>query len=89
MKEYSVAVIFWDDHYSASRQSIPSDPDNLFPPVLSIGLVIEETEKVIVLMHDLEKHEDHDESTYTVILKSAIVGRKDYGTIQLEPPRKE
>lgn len=87
MKEYSIVVVLWDDHYSASRQPLPKDPDNFLSPVLSVGIIVKETKKVLVLVHDIERWDDQDDLSYTVILKSTIVGRKEYGRIKLKKPR--
>lgn len=88
MKEYSIAVIFWDDHYSASRETLPFDPDGLMTPVMSVGIIVEESDKSVLLVHDIERYQDRDDCTYTRILKGTIVGRKNFGTIEIEEPRR-
>lgn len=89
MKEYEVAVILWDDHRYINRDRLPINPDDLFSyPTLSVGLILGETEKALVLVHDIERFDDRDDSTYTVILKSTVVGKKVYGKIELDEIRK-
>lgn len=87
LKEYDIAIIFWEDHYIATSSSLPEDIDDV-TPTLSVGLIIEETDKALVLAHDIEKYNERDDLTYTVILKNAVVGKKIYGQIQLEEPRR-
>lgn len=87
MKDYDVAVVLWEDHFHISRDSLPTNPDEE-NPTLSVGLIMKETEKVIVLVHDIEKYDEHDDFSYLVIYKSLILGIKKYGTIKLRKPRK-
>lgn len=88
MKEYSLVAVLWDDHTAASRTSLPKNPDKFIVTVLSVGLILEETEKVIVLASDVEKYSDRDDVSYIVIVKSTIISRKIYGTLKLKKPRK-
>jgi len=87
LKEYDIAVIFWEDHYHATTSSLPQNIDDV-TPTLSVGLIIEETDKALVIAHDIEKYDERDDLSYTVILKNAVVGRKVYGSIQIEEPRR-
>jgi len=87
LKEYDIAVVLWEDHFHATTSQLPSDVDDV-SPTLSVGLVVEETEKVLVIAHDVERYNDRDDLSYTVILKNAIVGKKVYGSITIEEPRR-
>lgn len=88
MRDYSIAVILWEDHTAASRTNLPKNPDKFITPVLSVGLIIEETDKVLVLASDIERYEERDDVSYIVIIKSTIISRKIYGTIKITKPRK-
>jgi hypothetical protein len=88
MKQYSIAAILWEDHFWASRTELPKDPDAEINLTLSIGLIMDETDKVLVLVHDIERYNDRDDTTFTVILKPTIKGRQEYGTIEIEEPRR-
>jgi hypothetical protein len=87
LKEYDIAIIFWEDHYSVVSSTLPENIDDV-TPTLSVGLIIEETDKALVLAHDIEKYTERDDLTYTVILKNAVVGKKVYGKIKIEEPRR-
>jgi hypothetical protein len=83
--EFEVVVVLWEDHIRTDRSSIPSNPDELFQrPTLSIGVLLKETPKSILVVSDIERYDDRDEGTYMVILKNSILGIKKYGTIQIE-----
>lgn len=82
MTQYDIVAIFWDDHMQVTRQELIDDPDELFgKPMLSIGILYKETDKAVLLVHDVE---NNNTASYMVILKSAIVTRKKYGQIKLE-----
>lgn len=88
MKEYEIVAILWEDHYHTSRSSIPKNPDRIVArPTLTIGVLISETKKTMLVAHDIERYEDRDDSSYTVILKKAVVSRKGYGKISLDKIR--
>lgn len=89
MKQYSIETIIWEDHFSVLTGTLPADPDNFVNPTLSVGIVIDETKKVIILAHDIERYDERDDVSFTIIFKSCIIGRQKYGTIKIEQPRKE
>lgn len=85
MKGYPVVAIFWEDHYQCIRSPIPKNPDEIiYRPTLTVGLLLSETDKTVLVASDIERMEDADQATYTVILKSDIVGIKKYGKLKLE-----
>ncbi len=85
MREYEIVAVFWEDHIRATRSPLPDNPDDVFErPMLSVGILFEETDKSILLVSDFERYEDRDDATYMVILKNTIVGTKRYGTIELD-----
>lgn len=82
-----IAAIIWDDHVYVDRDKIPKNPEEILTTNLSIGIVYQETDKVIVLVNGIEAYEERDDVSYTVILKSTIQGIKEYGDIDLETLR--
>jgi hypothetical protein len=85
MKGYPVVAIFWEDHYQGIRSPIPKNPEEvIYRPTLTVGLLLSETEKCVLVASDIERMEEGDQATYTVILKTDIVGMKKYGKIKLE-----
>ena len=85
MSGYKVVAVFWEDHITNIGQEIPKDPDEVFEvPTLTVGILMRETEKSLLVAHDLERLAEEDSSIYTVILKSAVIGVKEFGEIDLE-----
>jgi len=88
LKDYEVAAIFWADHIRFEREPLKKNPDEEIRPTLSVGIIVNETDKVVVLASDIERYATRDDLNYMIIIKSAIVGRKTYGTIKMRKPRK-
>jgi hypothetical protein len=88
MKEYSIVAVLWEDHTAASRTTLPKNPEKFITSVLSVGVVLEETEKVLVLVSEIERYDERDDASYIVILKSTILNRKTFGTLKLRKPRR-
>lgn len=88
MKDYDVVVVLWEDHVAVSRSLFPTNPDEPVPPTLSVGLIMKETDKVIVLVHDIERYDERDDVSYIIIYKSTILNIKKYGTIKIRKPRR-
>jgi hypothetical protein len=85
MKGYKVVAVLWEDHVSRIGAQLPLNPDEAFEvPTLTVGILLRETEKSLLIAHDVERLEDIDNSTYTVLLKTAVVGVKEYGQIEIE-----
>jgi hypothetical protein len=85
MIDYKIVVVMWNDHVHIDRSPLPEDLEDLqLRPTLSIGAIIKETEEVLILASDIDRYEDGDDLSYTVIYKNAIVGQKEYGTIPIE-----
>lgn len=82
MEKYRIAVVIWEDHYHVNQGELPEDLDDI-KPTLTVGIVLKETEKALILAHDVEPYED---ISYSVILKHAILGIKEYGEIELNHP---
>ena len=86
--EYDIVLVLWEDHLSRDRYPIPLDPDELVErPTISVGILVRESPKAYVIASDLERYEDRDDATYTVILKSTVVGLEKYGKVQLSDLR--
>lgn len=83
MKEYSIVAVLWEDHTRVERESLPDDPDKVVIPTLSVGIIMQETKKVIVLVSNIERYVDSDDCNYLIIYKGSIIGQQDYGTIKL------
>jgi hypothetical protein len=88
--EFDIIAVFWEDHISGDRCPIPSNPDDLFNrPTLSVGILLSETEKSLLLVSNIERYDERDETTFMAILKSTVVAIQKYGTIPLEGLRTE
>lgn len=88
MSEYKVVAILWEDHITKMGAEIPKNPDEVFDiPTLTVGILMRETDKSLLIAHDLERLEEFDNSTYTVILKNAIINRREFGKLDLEEIR--
>jgi len=77
-----VVCILWLDHLHVNRSSL-GGWKKAQTPTLSIGLIVDETEKALVLASDIERYEERDDVTYTIIYKSAIQSIKEYGSIKI------
>lgn len=88
MKGYRVVAVLWEDHISKIGAEIPKNPDEVFEvPTLTVGILLRETDKSLLVAHDIERLTEVDNSIYTVILKSTVVSIKDYGVIKLDSIR--
>jgi hypothetical protein len=86
MNEYKIAAVIWNDHISVDRDSLPINPEDLIVRVISVGIILEETEEFVLLAHDIERYDNRDDSTYIVILRGTIKAIKIYGTIEIDGP---
>lgn len=85
MKGYRVIAVLWEDHISKIGAEIPKNPDEVFDvPTLTVGILLRETDKSLLVAHDIERLESIDNSTYTVILKSAVLSIRDFGKLKLD-----
>lgn len=83
MKGYPIIGVLWDDHITKVATEIPfgTDIDDELP-TLTVGILLSQTDKYIVIGHDVELGSNI--STYTKILKSTITNTTRYGNIELE-----
>lgn len=87
-KEYEVVAVFWEDHIHFDRSPIIENPSKAFKtPTLTVGILFKEDSKAIIILSDIERYEDRDEATYTVILKGTVVAIKSFGKIKLKSLR--
>jgi hypothetical protein len=88
MVEYPIMVVIWEDHVTKIASDIPKNPDDLIGfPTITVGFLLSESDRFYLLAHDIERYEEHDESTYTIILKSAVISTNSYGSIPLDEIR--
>ena len=88
MKEYEIVAVLWQDHQQIVRDILPKNPDSIVENcTLSVGIILEETKKCILLVSDIERTQDKDDATYLIILKSTIESIKKYGKIKLKVHR--
>jgi hypothetical protein len=88
MKSYKIVAVFWEDHIHIERSQMIHKPSDAFVmPTLSVGILYKEDDKALILMSDIERYEDRDEASYTVILKSTIINRKIFGSLKLKSLR--
>lgn len=85
MAEFKVVAVLWQDHMQVTRSSIPTDPDlALSHPTLTIGALLKKSKKSVIILSDLERYADRDEANYMIILRSDILGIKEYGVITID-----
>lgn len=81
---YKVVAVIWEDHRRIDREPLVSDPESLIFPTISFGVLIKKTKKLLVLVSDIERYEEADDATYTVIFRSTVTGIKEYGEIDID-----
>lgn len=87
-KNYEVVAVFWEDHIHFDRSPIVKKPSDAFKaPTLTVGILFREDDKALTVLSDIERYDDRDEATYTVILKSTVVAIKSFGKIKLKSLR--
>lgn len=82
-KKYKIVAVLWDDHIYVDRDKIPLNPDDELMTTLSIGIIYKQTEKSIILLNCVERYNDRDDASYTIILRSTIQAIQEYGEIEL------
>jgi len=88
MVEYPIVAIIWEDHVTRFSSEIPENADDVIgSPTLTVGILLTETDKSYLVAHDIERHEDRDDATYTVIIKNAVLSIKKFGDLSLDQIR--
>jgi hypothetical protein len=81
---YSIEIILWEDHTLVERGTIPDNPDEFVEPTLSVGIVMKETDKTLILVNNIERFKfQEDNANYLLIYKPTIIGRKKFGKIEI------
>lgn len=87
MRKHKIVAVIWEDHLQVVRNRVVDNPHSILTPTLSVGILYKETDKVLVLVSDIERYSDHDDATYTIIFKSSIASIKEFGKIKLRKLR--
>jgi hypothetical protein len=87
VKAYKVVAILWEDHSTFDRSPLSKNPEEVIRPTLTIGFIYKKTKKTLTVVHDLERYQDRDDASYTVIYNSSICSIKEYGRINIESIR--
>jgi hypothetical protein len=82
MRKYKIVAVLWEDHTRVTASEMVSDPDTAITPTLTVGILYKDTAKSYVVVSDIERYEDRDEATYTIIRKP-IVALQAYGEIEI------
>lgn len=82
--KYKVVAVIWNDHLRVDRQEIPNNPDKLIVSTITLGILVKKTKSCVVISSDIERYEERDDSTYTIILKPMIQAIKEFGEIEIE-----
>lgn len=56
---------------------------------MTVGALIKKTKKYFVIAYNIERYDDRDDFDFIIILRSCILGQKEYGTIELHSLRFE
>jgi hypothetical protein len=83
MNNYKIVAVLWEDHIYVDRDKIPRTPDEEIMTTLSVGILYQETPKAITLVNSVERYDDRDDASYTIILRSTIQAIQEYGEIEL------
>lgn len=84
MSKYKIVAVLWDDHIYVDRDRVPHSPDDEIMTTLSIGILYQQTNKSLTLVNSIERYDDRDDASYTIILCSTIQAIKEYGEIEIE-----
>ena len=88
MREYPIVAVLWQDHIKYDRMPVFENPDDgLINPTLTVGILFRKSKKTFLVIHDIERYHEHDDASFTVILRNAIVSKKKYGMIKLSKLR--
>lgn len=87
MRKHKIIAVLWEDHTRFTSGPMVTDPDTAIMPTLSVGILYKQTEKSLVLVSDIEKYDNRDDVTFTIIRKPAIISQQEYGEIELEKLR--
>lgn len=81
---YKVVAVIWEDHRKVDRAPLIDDPQELIYPTLTFGILVKKTKRHLVIVSDIERYEDRDDTTYTIIFRSTVTAVKEFGDIEVE-----
>ena len=85
IKSYQIERIDWADHWSGNKQWFSvteAKKDLVHAHIVSIGLVVAEDKKAVVVAQNIDGNENVADTT--TILKSCILNRDKLGTINIK-----
>jgi len=83
--QYKIIAVLWMDHVHMDRSPLPRNLEQLnLKPTLTVGVQLQDTDEALIVASDLERYDDRDDISYTVILKGTIVSIKEYGIIEID-----
>jgi hypothetical protein len=86
-KSYPIVAVFWEDHAHYERSPILKPSQVIPTPTLSVGILYDEDDRVMIIVSDIERYDDRDEATFMAILKSTVVATKTFGKVKLRSLR--
>lgn len=75
-------AVLWEDHMRVNRQELKRSLDIVL--TFTFGILIEKNKKYVIVASDIERYDDRDDSTYTIILRPTIQAIKEYGDIEID-----
>lgn len=80
--KYKIVAVLWEDHMRVNRQELKKS----YEPVatLTFGVLIQKNRKYVIVASDIERYDDRDDATYTIILRPTIQAIKEYGDIDID-----
>lgn len=87
MKEYDIVAVIWDDHISFDRSTLVDKPNSVLTPTLTVGFLFKETKNALIVVSNLERYKERDDTNFIVILKGCVRGTKRYGKIKIKKIR--
>lgn len=83
--KYPIVAALWEDHTSFRSAPLPTTLDDLIKPSLTVGILIKEDERYVIIASHIERYEYEDTGDYTAILKSSLLGELQvYGKIEID-----
>ena len=83
--KHKIVAVLWEDHIRYDRSPMLKKPSDAFTrPTLTVGILLKEDKKALIIVSDIERYNGRNEATYTVILRGAVVGIKEFGDIKIK-----
>jgi hypothetical protein len=87
MPKYPIVAVLWKDHIAFTRSPLTKDIGEQQKPTISFGIIVQDTPEFLIVTSDIERYNDRDDMTFTLIYKGTIVSVKKYGTIKISELR--